>query len=131
MKLSRRLRGIAAVFALLGVLFSQLAIAAYACPLPDGPAAQAMGAPEGGMPCCDEASPAPDGALCSAHCQQGDQSLDKPAPPAPGALPSAVGLRIAVFDAAAPPAGPPGALPSLLTRATAPPLAVRHCRFHI
>ena len=61
-------------FLVLALLFSQLAMAAYACPLPAN-APMVASAPEtnccGGMP-----SP-----LCSANCAQGAQAQDRGHPP--------------------------------------------------
>jgi hypothetical protein len=127
----RRLRRAAAFLAILGVLFSQLAISAYACPGAAAMAAvtvQAM--PE--MPGCDEAVPTADrSALCHAHCLQGDQSLDKAASALQAMsaalaypLPERVRVVQSTLDL-------PRAFDALLDRPTGPPLAVRHCRFHI
>ena len=132
MKLSRRLRAFAAFLALASVLVSQLALAAYACPGSQGMAMAGIalaGNPDATS--CGDGVADPQPALCSAHCQQGDQSLDKPAVPPVPALDS-VDLA---FDIAAnssrTPAHPPGEQASLLARATAPSVAVRHCCFRI
>lgn len=116
MKSRRSLRSILAILALFGVLFAQLGIAAYACPLMTG-----------GEDCCISVDPA-DPALCSAHCQQGDQSLDKPGSPlvAPAAL-----LQALAPAAPAQARPPPGVSRSLLSRRTAPSAAVRLCRLLI
>ena len=116
MRSRRSLRAFVAMLALLGVLFAQLGIAAYACPMMSGAG-----------DCCismDSGDPA----LCNAHCQQGDQSLDKPAAPlvAPAMR---VGTIVAMPLPAARP--PPGEPPTFLSRPTAPSAAVRHCRFLI
>ena len=70
--------------ALLGIVFSQLALAAYACPLlvtPGGQQTAEMSADMAGMPCADmgmgmdtqtQAMPS---ALCVQHCDQGHQSV--------------------------------------------------------
>lgn len=102
-------RATAALVALLCVLFAQLAVAAYACPMP----AQAD--------CCmamDESEPA----LCQAHCQQGDQSFDKPISAV--ALPMPAFQRVAAPQAAPPPPSHP---PPRISRS----VAVLHCRFLI
>jgi hypothetical protein len=127
MPLSRRHRTLAALVAAFGLLLAQLAVAAYACP---GEQAMAMAAMDADAPCCGEAVADPEPALCAAHCQQGDRSLDKPATPTMPAMAMPAMLRIT--PATGPPdAGPSGDQPSLLARPTAPPLAVRHCCFRI
>lgn len=116
---------------MLSVLFSQLAVSAYACPGAPAMARMAVSAMQG-MAGCDEMPAAGRSALCEAHCLQGDRSLDKPAvslqaaaPPSAYPMPMPVPARFSGAGA------PPGALGSLLDRPTEPPLAVRHCRFHI
>lgn len=122
---ARRLRFLAALLALASVLFAQLAIAAYACPIAAG-LAQEASAGEGG--CCGKAMDPEQPALCAAHCQQGDQSLDKPSASLPGLGPwLPVSAPPGILDAAERPR-PPGELASLLARDTAPAAAVRHCR---
>jgi hypothetical protein len=66
--------------ALLGIVFSQLALSAYACPLlaaPGGQQTVEMSADMVGMPCAEmgmmkEVGPS---ALCVQHCDQGHQSV--------------------------------------------------------
>ena len=66
--------------ALLGIVFSQLALSAYACPLlatPGGQQTAEISADMAGMPCAEigvkkEAGPS---ALCVQHCDQGHQSV--------------------------------------------------------
>jgi hypothetical protein len=129
MKISRRLRSLAAFLALVSVLFAQLAIAAYACP---GAASMAIAAEAHEMPGCDM-SPAADGpsALCQAHCLQADQSTTQP-------LLAVAGMAMIVespFAAFAPAArveaaGARASQP-FLERPTEPELALRHCRLRI
>lgn len=132
MKLSRRLRTLAAFLAFVGVLMSQLALAAYACP---GAQAMSLAAVEleasSETPCHRDVVPQPQSALCAAHCQQGDQSLDKPAAPAVPALVLVAILPGPAVSAVASAGSPPGEQRSLLARATAPSLAVRHCCFRV
>ena len=128
MKHSLRLRSFTALLALVGVLFSQLALAAYACP---GAQAMAFTAIQleasAERPCCGDSVPESQPALCAAHCQQADQSLDKAAAPAVPAITwVAILPGLAVLEVA-PDAAPPGEQRSLLARATAPSLALRHC----
>lgn len=135
MKLSRRNRFATALFALFSVLFMQLAVAAYACPgISNALApveAQAMMSHQDmegceGMPDKDLPS------LCFAKSQEGTQSLDKPASPAPAQLAPVVLIPFVRIDPrfqqpdtqwridfdAPPPSG-------------APPLAILHCCFRI
>ena len=125
--MKRTTRFLAAWLAFLAVLFSQLAVASYACPFMAAPVE--MTAPmEGGcdgMP-MDQDQPA----LCHAHGQQGDQSLDKPLV----AFPQPALIHGLASEWAGDPGVEPGStgeLRSLLTRATAPPVALRHCCLRI
>jgi hypothetical protein len=130
MKLFRRLRVFAAFLALATLAVAQAGLAAYVC-TGDAPMARAMAMAQGDreMDCCGDAAADPQAALCDAHCQQGDRSLDKPPAPVLSAL---AAETPAVPAVAAPyPSPPPGILPSLLARATAPSVAVRHCCFRI
>lgn len=80
--MNARKRSFAAILALIGLLFAQLAVAAYVCPMADGSGLN-LGAPTqdggcDGMP-MDAVAPA----LCHAHSQQGDQSADRSPSPLP------------------------------------------------
>lgn len=121
MKLSRPLRSIAALVALCSLLFMQLAVAAYACPVLTVAAATSDCAR------MDMEQPA----LCHAHAQPGHQSLDKPDIPQVSPF-VAADLTVTLLPATTV-ASPLQELPTdlLLTRATAPPLAIRHCCFRI
>ena len=115
--MTRRVRSFSALFALLALLFAQIALASYACP---------TAGDCGGMP-LDSQQPA----LCHAHGQQGDQSLDKPSAPLPDPVattpvPALPGTLLDPLILIA-----PSPLQSLLSRATAPPLALRHCCLRI
>lgn len=135
MKLSRTPRFLAALAALFGMLFMQLAVAAYACPglATDGKTQAAPASAQMAMqemtPCADMDPAQP--SLCHAHSQAGDQSLDKPqTPPVQGFV--AVGLAASpvLIDVTHPPAtASPEVL--LLARTTAPPLSIQHCCFRI
>lgn len=121
-------RSAAAFLAILGLLFAQLAVSAYACP---GPEALPLAAPMQDMPGCDmapaERSQSP---LCQAHCLQGDTSLQNSstAPVTIAGPCAAPALVPAPFPLAA--AGlRPDRQGSLLERPTGPPIAVLHCRF--
>lgn len=136
MKLSRPSRFVAALIALISVLFTQLAVAAYACPSlqagPDARPALIVGAEpdEQTMPDCAEMD-MEQPALCHAHAQVGDQSLDKPA--SPHLFPSAAILLV-------PAAGTTGFAYRPVTAYTdspflawtsPPSLSIRHCCFRI
>ena len=120
--MSRHARSLAAILALVTLVFAQVAIAVYDC----APIADVVAVGD----CCDEGGDPAEPALCRAHCQQGNQSLDKPSASLPVhalapmtiSFPGAarVGLTASF-----------GELPSLLARATAPPLALRHCCLRI
>jgi hypothetical protein len=112
----RRAFRLAGTAALAAMLFLQAAFALAACGLDRPQAAQALSmlAEQTGGPPCHE--PEQNAALCLAHCQSGDQTLDKQplkVPPlvAPAAVP---GVQVAPQDRAAasarlpvPLAGPP------------------------
>jgi hypothetical protein len=124
-------RRVFALFALVAVLFSQLAVAAYACPGADGMFGAAIAQQE--APPCHEQEPQDEpGALCNAHCQQGSQSFAERGASLPAvsfvALPSSMIAPRADLRADAPRRR---TQVSLLERPTGPPLAVRHCRFNI
>ena len=135
MGLSRQSRRVTALLALVSVLFAHGALALYQCP-GDGAAlaAQVVDSAAGdamrSMPGCDgmdEEQPA----LCQAHAQAGKQSLDKPpAPDVPAFMAS--GLFV-LLDTIEPELHRNFARPDLglLTRSTAPPIAVRNCCFRI
>lgn len=128
MKLSRRIRSLTALLAVMGVLFTQIAVAAYACPGTQAMMLAAIGMEmDANLPCCGGDVAEPQSALCSAHCQQGDQSLDKPAAPDVPAIQWAAIPPGAVAPHVVPAAGPPGEQRSLLGRLTAPSVRLRNC----
>lgn len=128
----RRTRLHTAFFALVSLLFMQLAVAGYVCPGAGSNVSDRSAMAEAGMPCAqsmtlnmDEEQPN----LCHAHCQTGHQSADKhelPSPVAFSALPANFSLQIAfpVFSEA------PLQAPHL-QRTTAPPVAIRNCCFRL
>lgn len=124
--MTRRFRSFAALLALVGVLFSQLALAAYACPMESLAQAAAMAEMDGEGGCCGQSVDGNNPVLCQAHCQQGKQTLDKPSFSVPDPGPATSVLPIA---AEARPPDLSGALPLLLARETVPSLAVRLCCF--
>ena len=129
---NRRPRLITALFALVSLLFMQLAVASYACPAVASKAAEVAAMAEAGMPCAESMKLNMDDAqpnLCQAHCQVSQQSADKhelPPPVAIGALPAdyTAPVSIPVFLEA------PLQAPHL-KRTTAPPVAIRNCCFRL
>lgn len=133
MKPSRSTRLVAAVIAVISLLFTQLALASYACPGVTTPARMTMAAADNGMAdmdhCTgmDKAQPS----LCHAHTHSDPQSLNKP--DLPSVLPLLVigpVLSVILLDAGV---APPGVIPATpsLSHATEPPMAIRHCCFRI
>lgn len=124
--MTRRLRFLTAVLATLGMLFAQLAVAAYACPAM-GTGLEAS-SPSSMEDCCD---PAPmdidQPALCHAHCHPGAQALEKPTASLPHQAPASTLVAVPVGPRLAATVVAPGEQHSLLVRATAPPVALRHC----
>jgi len=131
MRPSRATRLVAAVIAVISLLFTQLALASYVCPDASVQAPRmAMKAGMEGMSHCaamDKAQPG----LCQAHGHADHQSLDKPdlpqIPPfqAVGQILTVIPPDLAAHAPAFVTIGP------ALARATAPPLAIRHCCFRI
>jgi hypothetical protein len=129
MRLSRRSRLATALVALFSMLFMQLALASYSCPGLTPPS-QFSAAGHQGMPDCVE-SEMDQPSLCHAYQQERNQSLDKPL--MPDVQPFVTGALTLVFPNLDPTALPllPAGESLSLTRATAPPLAIRHCCFRI
>lgn len=127
---SPRLRRITvALITMFSLLFAQLAVAAYACP-DLASAAMAAKAAQDAMPGCANMEMGQPG-LCQAHCTNGHQSLDTPAnPPIASFVPSRLMAVLPALEVPVPATPVQAGLP-LLTRATAPPLAIRHCCFRI
>lgn len=133
MKPSRSTRFVAAVIAVISLLFTQLAMASYACPGVATPARMTMAAADNGMSSMDhctgmdKAQPT----LCHAHTHSDPQSLNKP--DLPSVLPFLVigpVLSVILLDDGVAPPGVATATPSL-SHATEPPMAIRHCCFRI
>lgn len=122
------IRILAACLAIVTVLFSQLALASYACPFLAAPVEMTAPMPEG--PCGRIPMDSEQPALCHAHGQQGDQSSAQ----SPAAVPDMVVLPALPTVRAADPGAEgraAGEQLSLLTRATAPSVALRHCCLRI
>lgn len=133
MKRSHPSRIISALVVLISLLFMQLAVAGYACPILNTaalnePVSMSMDSSQSMTGCETKDTSQP--SLCRVHDQANNQSLDKPITPlvAPF-LPAALTLvfrDIEIADNSA------VNLPNiLLTRSTAPPLSIRHCCFRI
>ena len=114
------------LFVLFSLLFMQLAVANYVCPA----ASKAVALAEAAMPCAGEmVVDTEQVALCHAHCQSGQQTVDKAQTPTPiGAV--AMGVAYTVEPAEVDWSVPAGYRPSQRS-ATAPPVAIRNCCFRI
>ncbi len=120
----RRHRRWIALIALLGLLFQQLAMAAYVCPLESGDGGNITASSD--IPPCHTSD---DQARCHQHCHPLQLSLDHPSNPTVAALLPATtwlyepvhrnrgGNRAISFE--------------VIARATAPPLNIQHCTFQI
>ena len=126
---TRRVRFVTVLLSLCALLYGQVALAAYVCP-GAGQLVAALQDDMAGMPCAgtmatDPAQPT----LCHAHCQGEAQSAGEfHLPTFAGPDPLRVFLTIEPAPAAL---VQPAFQRPLLQRATAPPLAVRHCCFRI
>jgi hypothetical protein len=110
------------------VLFTQLAVAAYACPAVEGPAAviaaTSADAMRAAMPGCEMNDNTGSPNLCLQHCQAGDQSVQTLPQVAVPAF-AAVSL-IVVFEPALSEAGRGNALlPAPPAHAVSPPPLIR------
>ena len=122
------------LFALVNLLFMQLAVAAYVCPVGLSGEAQTEMADmkAAGMPCAGTMAQAPDDAqpgLCAAQCKADQQTSDKPGLPALAAL-AGPANDYPILRGSLPSRAPPLQSP-LLARAGAPSVAVRHCCFRL
>ncbi|WP_347261995.1 hypothetical protein [Rudaea sp.] len=128
MPLSRhRHRRWIALVALLGLLFQQVAMAAYACPT-ETRGAVAMAA-SSDMPDCTEPGKA-DLARCQQHCHPLTQTSDHGTAPTvpPALLPPTTWLRAASWH---PVRWHDDVVHGVIARAAAPPLNIQHCTFQI
>jgi hypothetical protein len=125
--MNRVTRKLVSLLGIIAVLFAQLAVSAYACPmqfmaLDEAAAVAAPDANSGGQ---DLTSPA----LCQKHCENGQQIVnDTPQPLA--AFSAAQALVVALIVDPPAPQSAIDLAPSLL-HATSPPLSIRHCCFRI
>lgn len=110
---------------LVALLVTQLATAAYACPLYERLVDGASHAASTGMP-CPEARLADADPLCFEHCKGGGKLVDAPAAAEPPAAPPVVaGLESASLAASRPRHRP---FEPFLARATAPPILASSAR---
>ena len=129
---NRRHRLIIVLFALISLLFMQLAVASYTCPGAASKVAEVAAMAEADMPCAESMSLNMDNeqpSLCHAHCQTDQQTADKhelPSPVAISALPAGFTSPaiVPVFS------GAPLLVPDL-KRTTAPSVVIRNCCFRI
>ncbi|HZX91447.1 MAG TPA: hypothetical protein VFE67_12450 [Rudaea sp.] len=125
MPFRRRHRRWIALIALFGLLFQQLAMAAYACPV-DGNGVTGSVAAQ--MPPCHATGTA-DKSRCHQHCHPLAQTSDHAATPAlpPALLPPTRWLREPVALVG----GRDFTERNLQARSNAPPLTIQHCTFQI
>lgn len=118
----RLLRRLAAVFAVFAMLFSQLALAAYACPLER----MAVIAVVADAECCTESASA-SANLCHEHCKDSASALPDAQPPVPDFVPG--------FSVPLPPAqddAPHCEYSQVaLFHSISPPLSILNCCFRI
>lgn len=126
---AKQRRLITVVFALFSLLFMQVAVASYACPV-EGKAVEIAAMAEAGMPCAgDMVQDIDQPGLCHAHCQSAEQSVDKVQSLAPSAgVVTGVTYTVRAVHLIVP-SDSQQELP--LERSTSPPLQVRNCCFRI
>lgn len=128
MRLSRPSRFFAALLTLFCLLFTQLAVASYVCPTLEMTPAPKATMSHADMPGCQ--MDIADKGLCKAHCEAGNQSLDKPATPHVSPfIPAELAVVLVVGAVTASESALPVA--NWLARTTAPPLTIRNCCFRI
>jgi hypothetical protein len=130
MKLPRPFRVVAALIALSSMLFMQLAVAAYACPMETRGSATVSVEMRQAMPDCsgmDMQQPS----LCAAYAHPGHQSLGKPQLPTVAPFVASGLVATLVQDEVAIVPSFPLTNDAILARSTSPPLAIRHCCFRI
>lgn len=125
--MSRCFRKFVGLLSILAVLFAQLAVAAYACPIgaPDAAGELSMSSRS---PAAGDVAIATS-ALCQKHCQNEQQNFgDQVSFVPPFAFAPSIVMTVAdVRDASAKPSA---FIPALL-RATSPPLSISNCCFRI
>ena len=123
---SRRTRRLFALFTLTALMFANIAVSAYACPMMN-PGTIASQAAAADAPCPDETSVAQPG-LCHKHCEDGQQNVSDASDP-----PVSVFLPAFVLPSPVGAVPPDSAVtfPPELFHATSPPLAIQYCCFRI
>jgi hypothetical protein len=133
MRIFRKFRIAVALATLVSMLFSQTALAWYACPADAQPGERSMNALSSSadhpMPGC-EGMDLEQSALCQAHANPASQSLDRPHPPDPAPFVTS-GVMVVVKAPAAAVDNVVASDRYLLTRTTAPPIVIRNCCFRI
>ena len=132
MRYSRRTRFVAALAALFGLLFMQLAMAAYACPKlspvqPQSTMLDASGQPMKNCAELDKQSPS----LCQADKHRAPQAADTSSPPSVQPfVPTGLIVHVVTADA---PITLGFTIPAafLYASSTAPPIAIRNCCFRL
>lgn len=126
MRPRQRHRLITVVFALFSLLFMQLAVASYVCSVDN----KAVATAEAAMPCAGEmVVDTEQVALCHAHCQSDQQSLEKAQTHTPmGAFATGVTYPFELTEVDW--SVSQDYMPSQL-RTTALPIAIRNCCFRI
>jgi len=138
MRLHRSHTRVVALIALLGVLFTQLALALYVCPSFSGDKEAHQTAPmqmagdvhstERGADCVEVDKESPN--LCLQYSQAGNQSLDRGIAHVPLVL-VVLYFAFIFIRSTARCAAYTRFVPDLLKRDTAPPLSIQHCCFRI
>jgi hypothetical protein len=137
MRLSRQSRVLAALVALVSMLFTQLAVASYACPrmqianAMESVAASVAAVDHHEMSGCEGMDTTVKPLVCHDHGQTRDQSLDKPElPNVPPFMATMLVQTVTHADHPTQSVIPP-TMDLFLTRTTAPPLSIRNCCFRI
>lgn len=128
--MTRRLHRYAAFAAMAGLLYAQSCLAVHACMLSPAPPAMAAAAASAHADCAGGNSAPEADALCELHCQSVASVPSTPAPVA-ALAPAAPALVVAALDAPSVDASVADRRAPRTPMATAPPVAIRYCRFLI
>jgi hypothetical protein len=116
-----------AFLALVGLLFQQLAMASYVCPVESGASTAVMTPAK--VPPCHVSGSSTDKARCQQHCFPQPLSPEHPPmPTVPAMLPATTWLPVP-DDCLLQTHGM--SVSRLVAKATAPPLTIQHCTFQI
>ena len=123
--MNRYTRKLVSLLGIVAVVFAQLAVSAYACPMEFAALAEAIGTPETNSSGRDALAPV----LCQKHCENAQQNVnDTPQPLVGVSLAPAFVVTLVIDRATSLPAKAPT---SSLHHATSPPLSIRNCCFRI